>query len=172
LLHVCPHSRTRNGVQICYIRPGTTNIERLKRHGVTVEILTQHYLFCWEYLWTVLERNRASAKCFVLLDLAGLRYVDIVGSTIKALRAIITLHASIYPNRNDGIVLFNVPWFFNSLWRSLGSAVAPKTREKILLLGQISTEPSTRSGSFIGRGNADAGNLCSDDPEIVDKLLE
>ena len=67
--------RTRNAVQICYVRPGTTNIDRLKHHGVTADVITQHYLFCWEYLWSIIERRRADATCFVLLDLAGLRCV-------------------------------------------------------------------------------------------------
>ena len=103
------------------------------------------------------------------------RYTDIVGSSLKALRAIITLLSSVYPNRCSGIVLFNVPWFFNSLWRSLGSVVAPKTRDKMLVLGQLSpdhnpTAVSHQSGSTAA--SRELSNLDSDDPEVVDKLLE
>merc|ERR1712167_251560 len=91
------------------------------------------------------ECNRADATCFVLLDLAGLQYTDIVGSSLKALRAIITLLSSVYPNRCSGIVLCNVPWFFNSLWRSLGSVVAPKTRDKMLVLGQLNPDHNPKA---------------------------
>ena len=110
----------------------------------------------------------------MLVDLAGLKYTDIVGSSMKSLRALITLLSSVYPNRNAGIVLFNVPWFFNLLWQSIGAVVDPKTREKMILLGQLSTASEIgathkRQGS---RGELGSVNLCSDDPEIVDKLLE
>ncbi len=160
---------------VCYVRPGTTQISRLKQHGITGEVLTQHYLFMWEYMWSVIERGRPHAQCFVLLDLAGLKYTDIVGSSMKALRALITLLASVYPNRNQRIVLFNVPWFFNSLWQSVGPAVNPKTRCKMLLLGQINSSAAEIEAKGAGGGgvrDAAAENLSSDDPAIVDKLLE
>jgi hypothetical protein len=175
--HCYFHGRTRQGVHICYVRPGTTNIHRLKGHGVTAEVLTQHYLFLCEYLWSIIEGECPDAKCFVLLDLAGLKYTDIVGSSMKSMRALITLLSSVYPDRLDGLVLFNVPWFFNSLWQSVGSVVGPKTRRKMILLGQISeksTEMDVKGSvsSNVGKTGTRAVNFSSNDPEVVDKLLE
>ncbi|CAM9519394.1 unnamed protein product [Ectocarpus sp. 4 AP-2014] len=129
----CFHLPDKDGRVTYYERPGMSDIAELKRLGITKSELLDHYVYCMEFLWKVLQ-PRQSQRITIVIDLAGVRFRDLIGESLAFLKTSVGMMSRHYPQRSFKIMILNAPSFFNSVFALVKPMLNEATKKKIDLL--------------------------------------
>ncbi|CAN0099974.1 unnamed protein product [Pylaiella littoralis] len=129
----CFHLTDGGGRVTYYERPGMSEIADLKRLGISKADLLDHYVYCMEYLWQVLQ-PRQSQRITIIIDLAGVKFRDLVGESLAFLKTSVGMMSKHYPQRSFKIMILNAPSFFNSVFALVKPMLNEATKKKIDLL--------------------------------------
>ncbi len=129
------HGMDKRGAVVYYEELGGIDIAGLKSRGVTHELLTWHCIWQQEYLWTIIAPTN-DGRVSVVLDMKGIRMKDINGEVLAFTREVIAIFGGHYPMRSNSIVIVNVPWWFDTVWKIVKPLLSKETREKVSICGQ------------------------------------
>ncbi len=124
------HGFDKTGAIVYYERLGGIDIEGLKAQGVTQELLGWHYMWQMEYLWTKISPSY-DGRVTIILDMKGVHVSDIKREVSNFIRATVSMLERHYPARSDCIIIVNVPWWFDVIWKLVKPLLSEGTRRKI-----------------------------------------
>ncbi|CAM9320636.1 unnamed protein product [Ectocarpus sp. 4 AP-2014] len=126
----CFHLPDKWGRVTYYERPGMSDFAEMRKVGITMADLLNHYIYCMEYLWQVLQ-PRQSQRITIIIDLAGVKFIDLVREGLALLKASVEMMSRHYPERCSKIMILNEPSFFNSVFPVVESMLNGVTKNKI-----------------------------------------
>eukprot|EP00752_Nemacystus_decipiens_P005109 g4634.t1 len=129
----CFHLPDKGGRVTYYERPGMSDFGEMRKVGITKAELLDHYVYCMEYLWQVLQ-PRQSQRITIIIDLAGVKFRDLVGESLAFLKTSVGMMSRHYPQRSFKIMILNAPSFFNSVFALVKPMLNEATKKKIDLL--------------------------------------
>jgi hypothetical protein len=116
---------------IVYIeRPGGVDLNTMKKNGISVQKLLWHYMYCCEYLWQVTSPKETD-RLTTILDLQGVRLLNIVGNVRKFITLCVTMTSTHYPARGHKLFIINSPSWFGTIWSWVKPMLNPAIDEKL-----------------------------------------
>lgn len=120
----------KEGHQLWYEAAAKTNQKLLHVAGVTQDMLLRHYLFCTEFLWTLVDSDE-NAQSFTVLNMDGLTMASTQGETMAYVKKAAKTLGDHYPERCNKTFIINAPWWFNTIFKIVSLVLDPVTKKKI-----------------------------------------
>jgi len=127
------HLRSKDNEPVWYEKPAKVNLKVLKKAGVTLDKLLQHYAMTTEFGWQYLERDDL-ARSVTVIDLEGMRFTDFAGDVVDFVRRASAFSGQHYPERAGHVFVINVPTWFKMIWSVVKGFVDEVTLQKISIL--------------------------------------
>jgi len=129
------HKTDKHGHTVYFERPRLINLSSLKQAGITHEDLQHHFIYLYEYIYTVLNKDTPDnpAKVLSVLDMKGLGFRFFAGEAMKLLRSTTKIAQDHYPVRSCKILLINSPLWFSSIWKVISQWIDERTRSKLFI---------------------------------------
>ncbi|CAM9834823.1 unnamed protein product, partial [Phaeothamnion confervicola] len=90
------HLPDKQGRLVYFERPGTIQWAKLTAVGISVDELIRHYMYCMEFLWQELL-PRQTDTVSIVVDLEGMRLMDVRGDVSAFMKATINMMSRHYP---------------------------------------------------------------------------
>jgi len=128
---------------VFYLRPSSLDMDVLRAEGLNSELLTTHFVFVLEYLFT-LTAPQDEANAVLLLDLRDVGIKHFMGETFEFWRTMIRIAQEHYPERCEACYCLNPPGMFSFMFRLARAFVNPITMKKVHMIPhhQIDAEGS------------------------------
>lgn len=81
--------------------------------------------------------------------MAGLGYKHVGSKGVTVMTSVLKMMQGAYPEVIENIFIVSAPWVFATLWRLVKPFVAPRTIEKIKIMGAADTAVRARAFSYI-----------------------
>lgn len=127
------HLRGHNNEPCFYEKPPKTDLEALRKGGVTLDSLLRHYAMVTEFQWQFLTRDDL-ARSIYIIDLDGMRLGDFVGEPVDFVRKASEFSNRHYPERCGVVFVINVPIWFSVIWKVVSKFADEVTLKKIFIL--------------------------------------
>ncbi|CAH0487520.1 unnamed protein product [Peronospora farinosa] len=164
------HKHDKLGHPLYFEKIGSINMPQLKKVGVTLDTLFNHYLFAMEFALKYAAHQicpcdacaaSETQKMCIVLDARGIGMRDMGGEVFEFVRRCTGAMQRHYPQRSFKIFIVNVPSWFGMAWKGLKPLLNEATRAKTNIL----TESETAAGllEFVDAENlpVEYGGTCS-----------
>lgn len=129
------HGHSKKGHPVYYELLGKVNVQKLKEHQISTDMLLRYYIFMSEYLWNKLNPDDECGQVVSILDVENVRISDMMGDVLEFVKVASKTIQNHYVDRAHKMFIINAPFFFNMLWRVVAPMLNENTRKKITILG-------------------------------------
>jgi hypothetical protein len=127
------HLRGLNGEPVFFEQPPKTNLQAMRKGGVKLQGLLNHYAMVTEFQWQYIERDDF-ARSITVVDLEGMRIMDFVGECVEYVKSCSDFTGQHFPERAGFVLVINVPGWFQMIWNVVKPMVDEVTLRKINIL--------------------------------------
>jgi hypothetical protein len=138
-MYLC--GRTRDAHLVYYEEMGRIDMSKLHEHGVTVDILLQHYEYCTLFGFEMVGAGDERLQMLSVFDAKNISLQNLKGDAARFLLRASKANQETNASKNCGIVIVNAPQWFKGVWGVLSrlNAFNEETLRKTTILAEGDT---------------------------------
>uniref|UniRef100_A0A7S1TZS9 CRAL-TRIO domain-containing protein n=2 Tax=Phaeomonas parva TaxID=124430 RepID=A0A7S1TZS9_9STRA len=129
------HGIARKGEVVNYERAGDIDLPGLTANNLSAIDLTDHMMYCNEFLIQKIFGDFDEAKLVTILDAKGVSFSHVSGQVFEFLRISGARVETHYPCLVKGIIVVNAPFWFANSWGMVMKMLPESYKEKVNILG-------------------------------------
>ncbi|CAM9667135.1 unnamed protein product [Chrysoparadoxa australica] len=122
----------RSGEHVMYERPGFLDLEAAVKDGLSVDILIEHLLFVYEYVWRVLVQDD-EARLMSVIDMKNVSMSKGWQEALEFIKKMSSVVQDNYVERCSKTLIVNAPSWFGVLWRCIKPCISEQARNRVVV---------------------------------------